>query len=221
MAVSVHSAEQFAGAENVLHLPINEGTDLALLNAIMTEIVDQGWTDDDFIAASTFHDGVAVPESATHPASLGSLEHAMQLVRLSLDEAATITGVPAADIARAAEWIARPHEDGSRRNTASAYEKGIIWGNDNYRVVGAMVNIALATGNIGREGGGVCRLGGHQEGYFRPDDSVAGRPAEYVDQFLIRGLGGVHHVWACDHHKVSNATRETAGITFKSKEVVL
>jgi len=201
--VTVHSAEQYAGAENVLHLAINEGTDLALLNAIMTEIVDQGWTDDDFIAASTFQDGEAVPQSETHPASLGSLDHAMQQVRLSLEEAAEICGVPAADIAKAAEWIARPHDDGSPRLTASAYEKGIIWGNDNYRVVGAMVNIALATGNIGREGSGVCRLGGHQEGYFRPNEGHVGRPAEYVDQFLIRGLGGVHHVWATDHHKTT------------------
>ena len=33
-----------------------------------------------------------------------------------------------------------------------AYEKGLIWGNDNYRTNGALVNIALATGNIGRPG---------------------------------------------------------------------
>jgi arsenite oxidase large subunit len=57
------------------------------------------------------------------------------------------------------------------------YEKGIIWGNDNYRTIGALVNIALATGNIGREGGGVCRLGGHQEGYYRPGEAHVGRPA--------------------------------------------
>jgi len=201
--VSVHSAEQYAGAENVLHLPIKEGTDLALLNAIMTEIVDQGWTDAEFVAASTFRDGQAVAQDEAHPASLGSLEHAMQAIRLSLAEAETVCGVPAADIAKAAEWIARPKDDGARRKCTLAYEKGIIWGNDNYRVVGAMVNIALATGNVGREGTGVCRLGGHQEGYFRPADGHVGRPAEYVDQFLIRGLGGVHHIWACDHHKTT------------------
>lgn len=201
--VSVNSAELYAGPDNVLHLPIKEGTDLALLNAIMTEIVDQGWTDNDFIANFTFQDGEAVAQDSSYPASLGSLDHAMEEIRLSLDDAAEICGVPAEDIAKAAEWIAKPHDDGARRKAALAYEKGIIWGNDNYRVVGAMVNIALATGNVGREGGGVCRLGGHQEGYFRPDESVVGRPAEYVDQFLIRGLGGVHHVWACDHHKTT------------------
>ncbi len=201
--LTVASSEQFAGRENVLHLAIAEGTDMALCNAILTEIVDRGWTDAEFIAASTFADGVAVGEDASHPASLGSLSHAMQACRMSLDEAAAICGVDAADIAKAAAWIAEPKPDGARRRCATAYEKGIIWGNDNYRTVGAIVNIALATGNVGREGGGVCRLGGHQEGYYRPDESHVGRPAEYVDQFLIRGLGGVHHIWACDHHKTT------------------
>ena len=201
--LTIASSEQYAGAENVLHLAIKEGTDLALCNAILTEIVDKGWIDAEFIAASTFPEGVAVAEDEAHPASLGSLEHAMQSCRLSLDEAAEICGVPAADIAKAAEWIAKPHDDGSRRKCVTCYEKGIIWGNDNYRTIGSIVNIALATGNIGREGGGVCRLGGHQEGYYRPGDAHVGRPAEYIDQFLIRGLGGVHHIWACDHYKTT------------------
>jgi arsenite oxidase large subunit len=83
------------------------------------------------------------------------------------------------------------------------YEKGLIWGNDNYRTNGALVNIALATGNVGRLGGGVVRLGGHQEGYVRPGDAHVGRPAAYVDQLLISGEGGVHHIWACDHYKTT------------------
>ena len=65
------------------------------------------------------------------------------------------------------------------------------------------LNISLATGNIGREGGGCCRLGGHQEGYYRPSDAHVGRPAEYIDQFLINGGGKVYHVWACDHYKTT------------------
>ncbi|TYO83953.1 arsenite oxidase large subunit [Oceanicella actignis] len=202
-SITVASAEQYAGKENVLHLPINEGTDLALLNALFAYIADQGWVDREFIEKSTFRDGVAVRQNEAYPASLGSFEHALEQVRMSVEEASKICGVPAADIVKAAEWIARPHEDGSRRKCVTAYEKGVIWGNDNYRTVGALVNIALATGNIGREGGGVCRLGGHQEGYFRPSDAHVGRPAEYVDQFLIRGLGGVHHIWACDHYKTT------------------
>ena len=84
-----------------------------------------------------------------------------------------------------------------------AYEKGLIWGNDNYRTNGALVNVALATGNIGRPGGGCVRLGGHQEGYARPSDAHVGKPAAYVDKLLIEGKGGVHHIWGCDHYKTT------------------
>ena len=65
------------------------------------------------IAAATCPEVVAVAEDEAQPASLGSLEHAMTACRLSLDEAAEICGVPAADIAKAAEWIAKPKDDGT------------------------------------------------------------------------------------------------------------
>ena len=45
-----------------------------------------------------------------------------------------------------------------------AYEKGLIWSNDNYQTNGALVNIAVTTGNLG---GGCVRMSGHQEGYVR------------------------------------------------------
>ena len=94
-----------------------------------------------------------------------------------------------------------------------AYEKGLIWGNDNYRTNGALVNLALATGNVGRPGGGCVRMGGHQEGYVRPSDAHVGRPAAYVDKLLIEGKGGVHHIWACDHYKTTlNADEVQAGL---------
>ena len=115
----------------------------------------------------------------------------------------SICGVSAEDIVKAATWIAEPKEGGARRRTMFAYEKGLIWGNDNYRTNGALVNIALATGNIGREGGGCVRMGGHQEGYARPSDGFIGRPAPYVDKLLIEGKGGVHHIWGCDHFKTT------------------
>jgi arsenite oxidase large subunit len=206
--VTVNACEEAAGSENVLHLQPNSGTDLALFNAILTYVADQGWVDSDFIAASTIQNGVEVPQSETHPAALGSFEAALEAIRISTADAAAITGVAEADIIKAAEWYAQPKDDGSRRKAVIAYEKGIIWGNDNYRTIGALVNLGLACGNIGREGGGVCRLGGHQEGYFRPGDGHVGRPAPYFDQLLIEGGGAVHHVWACDHYKTTlNASR--------------
>ena len=201
--VTINAVTVEAGKDNVLHLPINSGTDLALFNTLFTHIVEQGWIDKAFIEASTFRDGTAQGLDEAHPAALGSLEMAKEECKMSLTEGAKICGVSEDDIKKAAEWIAKPKEDGSRRKCVTAYEKGIIWGNDNYRTIGALVNIALATGNIGREGGGVCRLGGHQEGYMRPSDAHVGRPAPYIDQLLIAGKGKVHHIWANDHYKTT------------------
>ena len=201
--VTVNAAEEIAGAENVLHLPIDPGSDMVLFNALFTHIVDQGWTDSDFIANSTFASGEAVAEDAAHPSGLGSLDYAMATCRTSTAEAAEICKVDEADIIKAAEWLGKPKEDGSRRKAVTGYEKGIIWGNDNYRTIGALLNISLATGNVGREGGGCCRLGGHQEGYYRPSDAHVGRPSTYVDQLLISGGGKVQHIWACDHYKTT------------------
>ena len=200
--VSINAAEIEAGKESVLHLAINSGTDLALFNAIFTHIVEKGWIDKDFIAKSTFQGDTAQPQNAQFPAPLGSLELAKAECKMSVADAAKICGVAEADILKAASWIAEP-KDGQRRKCVTAYEKGIIWGNDNYRTIGALVNIGLATGNIGREGGGVCRLGGHQEGYFRPSDAHVGRPAPYLDQLIIAGQGKVHHIWANDHYKTT------------------
>jgi arsenite oxidase large subunit len=186
---TIAACEAEVGKDNVLHLAINSGTDLALFNALFTEIAAQGWTDKAFVAASTNGFDAAVTANHTTP-----------------EQAAEITGLSAADIRKAAAWIAEPKQGGARRRTMFAYEKGLIWGNDNYRTNQALVNIALATGNIGRPGGGCVRMGGHQEGYVRPD-YPGGRPAPYVDQLLIGGQGGVHHVWACDHFKTTlNAT---------------
>jgi arsenite oxidase large subunit len=183
--VTVNACEIEAGKDRVMHLAINSGTDLALFNAWLTYIADKGWVDKAFIDASTKDFTKAVAGNKT-----------------SLEDAARITGLTPDQIRQSAEWIAQPKAGGARRRCMFAYEKGLIWGNDNYRTNGALVNVALATGNIGRPGGGCVRMGGHQEGYSRPD-YPGPRPAPYVDQLLISGKGGVHHIWGCDHYKTT------------------
>lgn len=212
--VTVNACEMEAGAENVLHLAVNSGSDMVLLNALFTHVADQGWIDREFIdshTATASTDASAdpatmlprKPSTEGQPAPLTTFDDALEKNRTTLEEAAEITGLSVEDIRKAAEWIAQPKGDGARRRTMFAYEKGLIWGNDNYRTNGALVNLALATGNVGRPGGGVVRLGGHQEGYVRPGDGHVGKPAPYVDRLLINGEGGVHHIWGCDHYKTT------------------
>ena len=205
---TIAACEAEAGKNNVLHLAVNSGTDLVLLNALFTEIAARDWVDSGFIKAHTREmldttRGVGdVRTEAVTQAAASGFEDAVKHNHTTIEQAAQLTGLAPDDIRRAAAWIAEPKPGGARRRTMFAYEKGLIWGNDNYRTNQALVNIALATGNLGRPGGGCVRLGGHQEGYVRPD-YPGGRPAVYVDQLLIAGQGGVHHVWGCDHFKTT------------------
>src|SRR5262249_46584408 len=114
--VTVNACEVEVGKDRVMHLAINSGTDLALFNAWLTYIADKGWIDSGLIAAST-----------------KDVEKAVAANRTSLDEAAQITGLSVDQIRQSAEWIAQPKQGGARRRTMFAYEKGLIWGNDNYR----------------------------------------------------------------------------------------
>ena len=200
--VTVNACEAEAGKDRVLHLALNSGTDLVLFNALLTYIAGKGWIDKAFIDAST-----------------KDFDQALKANRVSIEEAAKITGLKPEDIVKAATWIAEP-KAGKRRRTMFAYEKGVIWGNDNYRTIAAIVNLALATGNIGREGGGCVRVGGHQEGYSRPSDAHVGRPAAYVDKLLIEGKGAVHHVWACDHYKTTLNAMEFKRVYKKRTDIV-
>ena len=127
--VTVNACEVEAGKDRVMHLAINSGTDLALFNAWLTYINEKGLTDKAFIAAST-----------------NDFDKAAAGNKTSLEEAAQITGLAVDQIRQSADWIAQPKQGGARRRTMFAYEKGLIWGNDNYRTNAALVNVALATG---------------------------------------------------------------------------
>src|SRR6202521_1144348 len=150
---TVSICESIAGKDNVLHLDIEPGTDIALFNGLFTYVVDQGWHDKAFIAQYT-----------------KAFDTAVQAYK--------------------------PKAGGQRPHTMHAYEKGIIWGNDNYLIQSALVDLVLATHNVGRRGTGVVRMGGHQEGYTRPP--YPGDSKIYVDQEVIKGKGLMYTCWGAN-----------------------
>jgi len=186
-------AEKVAGKDRVLHLDIQPGTDIALFNAFFTYVVEKGWIDRSFISEHTT-----------------GFDQAAKANHLSMDEASRITGVPVDKLVKAAEWAYKPKASGHSPRTMHAYEKGIIWGNDNYLIQSALVDVVLATHNVGRRGTGCVRMGGHQEGYTRPP--YPGNTKIYIDQELIKGAGRMMTWWACNNFQTSNnaqALRET------------
>lgn len=194
-------AEQNAG-KNMLHLQINPGTDTALFNGLLTYVVDKGWHDKEFIANHT-----------------SGFKKALKANHMSLSECSKITGVSEADLVKAAEWCYKPKKSGHRPRTAHLYEKGIIWGNDNYRIQSALVDLVLATHNVGRRGTGVCRLGGHQEGYARPP-YPGPRPAPFIDQEIMNGNGKMLTVWACNAFQSTLNAQEYRATLYRRANIV-
>ncbi|MGH7319632.1 MAG: arsenate reductase (azurin) large subunit, partial [Candidatus Rokuibacteriota bacterium] len=187
--MTVATAEAAAGRERVLHLQIEPGADIALLNAIGRIILERRWHDVGFIRAYTEWQTFEAYQRST-------LAVDRPLVDVVTD-AARIAGIPAAQVYQAAEWIAAPKRDGSRRRTLLHYEKGLIWGLKNYENVAAIVDLALLTGNVGKPGTGCSRMGGHQEAYVRPP-YPGGRPALNVDEAVRRGEVKVYWVGGCN-----------------------
>lgn len=176
--MSVATAEAAGSPEQVLHLQIEPGSDIALLNAIARIILERRWHDVGFIRERA--------EWQTFEA----YQRSTLAVDRPLDEfvegAAKIAGVPVAQIYQAAEWIGAPKANGYRRRTLLHYEKGLIWGFKNYENIASIVGLGLLTGNVGKPGTGISRLGGHQEAYVRPP-YPGGRPALNVDEAVRRG----------------------------------
>ncbi|MEN8215854.1 MAG: arsenate reductase (azurin) large subunit [Pseudomonadota bacterium] len=194
-------AEQVAGKENVLHLDILPGTDLALFNALFTYVVEQGWIDNAFIANHTT-----------------GFKRAVKTNHISLAECSKITGVPVVKLKQAAQWAYRPKASRHRPRTMHAYEKGIIWGNDNYLTQAALVDLVLATHNVGRRGTGVVRIGGHQEGYTRPP--YPSNKKIYIDQEIINGKGKMLTVWGCNTFQTTCNAQQYREVVFRRSNIV-
>lgn len=190
-----------AAKERVLHLEIEPGSDIALFNGLFTYVIEQGWVDREFIARHTT-----------------GFEEAAKANRLSLEETSRITGVPVAKLRQAAEWAYQPKAGGKPRRTMHGYEKGIIWGNDNYLIQSALVDLVLATHNVGRRGTGVVRMGGHQEGYTRPP--YPGDKLIFVDQEIIQGRGRMLTMWGCNSFQTTLNAEEYREVVLRRSNIV-
>jgi len=121
-----------------LHLRQRSGTDVILFNAMMKVILEEDLYDHEFVKTRCE----------------GFEEFREQVSAVDLDMAARVTGVPPASIRRAARLYA-----GARR-ASIIYSMGITQhttGTDN---VLALANLAMLTGNVGRESTGVNPLRG-------------------------------------------------------------
>ncbi len=125
-----------------IYLPVRPGTDLALLMAMLHVILRDGLQDREFINAhTTGFEQVAASVEAWDPRT-----------------AAEYTGVPPDAIERAAQLYGR-----SRRGMI-LHARGLEHHSKGVENCLAVTNLALATGNIGREGAGCNMVTGQGNG---------------------------------------------------------
>jgi len=124
------------------HLKLFPGTNVALINSIAHVVVTEGLVKEDFVRARCEID------------SFEKWRTFVALERNSPEAMEPITGVPAAEIRAAARLYA------TAGNGAIYYGLGVTEHSQGSTMVMGIANLAMATGNIGREGVGVNPLRG-------------------------------------------------------------
>lgn len=125
-----------------LHLQIRPGTDTALANAILHEMVRHDWLDHEFINTRTN----------------GFEETAALVAAYTPEKVARLCGIPAARIEEAAEiW-------GTAKTSFLTHARGIEHSTHGTNNVLAYINMVLASGRIGRPGCGYGTLTGQGNG---------------------------------------------------------
>ena len=121
-----------------LHLQILPGTDIALFNAMLNALLWEGLIDRPYIEA--------------HTAGFDALKEAVR--EMTPAAAARICGVPEADIRQAALWFGRS------KAALSLYCQGLNQSAHGTHNNAALINLHLATGQIGKPGAGPFSLTG-------------------------------------------------------------
>ena len=128
-----------------LHLQILPGTDIALCHGLLHLMLWEGWTDAAFIAA--------------HTSGFDALKARVR--EYTPKETARITGLQEADVLQAARWFANVDAaTGQRLPTLSLYCQGLNQARSGTARNAALINLHLASGQIGKPGAGPLSLTG-------------------------------------------------------------
>src|ERR1700735_2595605 len=124
------------------HLKLRPGTNVALINSLAHVVVTEGLVKEDYV-----REGCEMPSFEKWRAFGGHRGN-------SPDAMQAVTGVPAADVRAAARLYA------TAGNGAIYYGLGVTEHSQGSTMVMGIANLAMATGNVGREGVGINPLRG-------------------------------------------------------------
>lgn len=125
-----------------LWLPVRPGTDIAVLNAILRQVIEDGRVDEEYLAART--NGWQAVKEAVAP--------------YTPELAERLAGVPAARVLQAARMY------GAAATSLILHAKGIEHSTHGVNNCLACINLALARGQVGKPGGGTAMITGQGNG---------------------------------------------------------
>ena len=127
-----------------LHLAIQPGSDVMLFNGMLHLMLWEGWTDTEYMAAHT--NGFAQLKDSVRDCTP--------------DLVAQVCGIDKAALQQASRWFAGLHRGGARLPTLSLYCQGLNQSSSGTAKNMALINLHLATGQIGKPGAGPFSLTG-------------------------------------------------------------
>ena len=203
-----------------IHLDVNPGTDLLVVNAIARLIVENGWEDSDWIKKWVNNhwetDSGSNQGTRNTPwqwrttwnklASKGFEDWKNNFIlnhdEFSIKKASKIAGVDPNKIRDAAKMLAKPIR-GKRPKTSIGIEKGFYWSNNTGNTE-AISSLAILVGAGGRPGQMIGRFGGHQRGGLgggkyprnKSPEKLPGRRRRSLDtdRWLVSGHTRFAHV---------------------------
>ncbi len=163
-----------------LHLALKPGTNLALMNGLVQQIIENNWTDNNYINAHTRnYDAMASTVAKYTP-----------------EYVSEITGCPADDIILAAKWI------GESPEALSLFIQGVyqsMGATDTVRMICAM---HLIMGKIGRPGSSPFSITGQATAMSNREAGASSALAGYRNYYNPDHIGALEDFWNVERGKI-------------------
>jgi formate dehydrogenase major subunit len=162
-----------------LYASFYSGTDVAILNGIMQQIIKNGWEAKEYIEKRT--------------KDFDKLKAVVMKPEYSLENVSRISGIPVKDLATAAEWFAKSP------SSCLLYSMGITQHTTGVDNVKSVANLLMITGNVGKVGGGVNALRGQNNVQGACDmgclPNVYSGYQKVIDEPMVNKM---KEAWGCD-----------------------
>jgi len=156
-----------------LHLQLKAGTNVALMNGILQQIIANGWVNTSYVNNYT-----------RNYANMAAL-----VANYTPAYVEMITGVPAADIQKAAQWIATSQE------TLSMFVMGVYQSMGGTNTVRLLCAMHLITGKIGRPGSAPFSITGQATAMSNREAGGSSSLSAYRNIYNEAHVSAVESLW--------------------------